>query len=104
MSEAHHHPHPPKMEPETRNWLMGIAATIMGAAILAIATFLMFGLEQWVSKIAADTIANGGVSTEKIQKIEQDIAVIDAKLDNIDGDVGEVKEDLRNIVSILRGG
>lgn len=104
MSETHHHPHPPHMKAETRNWLLGIAGAIMTAAILSMASFLMFGLEQWVEKIASDVIANGGVSTEKIQKIEQDIAVIDAKLDNIDGDVGEVKEDLRNIVAILRGG
>lgn len=102
MSEAHH-PHPPHMKAETRNWLMGIAASIMTAAIVAMASFMVFGLEQWVEEVASEVIANGGVTTEKVQKIQQDIAVVNAKLDNIDGDVSEVKEDLRNIVAILRG-
>lgn len=86
---------------EAMKYGMGIAASIVTAAILGLGAFLLFGFEAYVERIAVRTYASGGVKQSEVEEIRGLLAAVDTKLEAADADRKEIRKDIRQIVTIL---
>ena len=72
---------------------IGLVTIIGGLALL--------NANSYVSGIAAMVYQNQGIPQSDIADIKEDLIELDTKLQNVEGNVGEIREDFRTLINKL---